>query len=109
MLGNFWNLFSRFASRRQSLITRPDVQSSPESPQRLHAFGLHEFLNIQMPPREMLLDPILPERSLAMLYAPRGIGKSWLSWPAPGFKDTELGVSMEPEVGHGETEVYPRV
>ena len=27
----------------------------------------------------MLLAPILPERSLAMLYAPRGIGKSWLS------------------------------
>jgi putative DNA primase/helicase len=26
----------------------------------------------------MLLSPILPERSLAMLYAPRGIGKSWL-------------------------------
>ena len=26
----------------------------------------------------MLLDPILPERSLSMLYAPRGIGKSWL-------------------------------
>ena len=26
----------------------------------------------------MLLAPILPERSLAMLYAPRGIGKSWL-------------------------------
>ncbi len=31
------------------------------------------------PAREMLLDPILPERSLAMLYAPRGLGKSWLS------------------------------
>ena len=27
----------------------------------------------------MLLSPILPERSLAMLYAPRGVGKSWLS------------------------------
>ena len=26
----------------------------------------------------MLLNPILPERSLAMLYSPRGIGKSWL-------------------------------
>jgi putative DNA primase/helicase len=26
-----------------------------------------------------LLDPILPERSLAMLYAPRGLGKSWLA------------------------------
>jgi hypothetical protein len=30
-------------------------------------------------------------------------------WPAHGSEDTELGVLMEPEVGHGETEVYPRV
>jgi len=30
-------------------------------------------------------------------------------WPAPGSGDTELGVLMEPEVDHGETEVYPRV
>ncbi len=30
-------------------------------------------------------------------------------WPAPGSEDTELGVWMELEVGHGETEVYPRV
>src|SRR2546427_12066569 len=30
-------------------------------------------------------------------------------WPAPGSEDTELGVLMEPEGGHGETEVYPRV
>jgi hypothetical protein len=34
---------------------------------------------IDIPPREMLLSPILPERSLAMLYAPRGMGKSILS------------------------------
>jgi hypothetical protein len=26
-------------------------------------------------------------------------------WPAPGSADTELGVLMEPEVCHGETEV----
>jgi hypothetical protein len=31
------------------------------------------------------------------------------NWPAPGSEDTELGVLMELEVGHGETEVYPRV
>jgi hypothetical protein len=30
-------------------------------------------------------------------------------WPAPGSEDTELGVLMEPEVGHGETEVYAGV
>jgi hypothetical protein len=28
-------------------------------------------------------------------------------WPAPGSEDTELGVLMELEVRHGETEVYP--
>jgi hypothetical protein len=32
-----------------------------------------------------------------------------IEWPAPGSEDTELGVLMELEVGHGETEVYPRV
>ena len=30
-------------------------------------------------------------------------------WPAPGSADTELGVLMEPEVGHGETDVYAGV
>ena len=30
-------------------------------------------------------------------------------WPAPGSEDTELGVLMELEVCHGETEVYSRV
>ena len=28
---------------------------------------------------------------------------STISWPAPGSEDTELGVLMELEVGHGET------
>jgi hypothetical protein len=30
-------------------------------------------------------------------------------WPAPGSKDTELGVLMEPEVGDGETQIYAGV
>jgi putative DNA primase/helicase len=40
--------------------------------------GLSEFLALEIPSRAKLLDPILPEKGLAMLYAPRGIGKSWL-------------------------------
>lgn len=32
-----------------------------------------------------------------------------VGWPAPGSEDTELGVLMEPEVDHGEAEVYTRV
>ena len=30
-------------------------------------------------------------------------------WPAPGSEDTKFGVTMGPEVGHGEAEVYARV
>ena len=44
----------------------------------LQPVGLHDFLNLSIPPREMLLNPILPARSLSMLYAPRGIGKTLL-------------------------------
>jgi hypothetical protein len=38
-----------------------------------------------------------------------GYKKIQVNWPAPGSEDTELGVLMEPEVGHGEAEVYTRV
>ena len=31
------------------------------------------------------------------------------SWPAPGSEDTKFGVTMGPEVGHGEAEVYTGV
>src|SRR5215203_1385178 len=44
----------------------------------LQPVGLHDFLNLSIAPREMLLSPILPARSLSMLYAPRGIGKTLL-------------------------------
>jgi hypothetical protein len=32
-----------------------------------------------------------------------------IEWPAPGFEDTELGVLLEPEMAHGEAEVYAGV
>ena len=34
---------------------------------------------LDIPHREMLLHPILPEKGLSMLYAPRGIGKTLLA------------------------------
>jgi hypothetical protein len=42
-------------------------------------------------------------------YGGRSPPEKFLEWPAPGSEDTELGVLMELEVCHGETEVYPRV
>ncbi|WP_342628189.1 AAA family ATPase [Nguyenibacter vanlangensis] len=36
-----------------------------------------DFLRKEIPPRALLLDPYLPAEGIAMLYAPRGIGKTW--------------------------------
>lgn len=38
-----------------------------------------ELLNMEIPPRRTLLAPWLPEKGAAMLYAPRGLGKTFLS------------------------------
>ena len=50
-----------------------------------------------------LLCDVLLWKLAAFLTQKRG------PWPAPGSEDTELGVLMEPEVGHGEAEVYTGV
>jgi putative DNA primase/helicase len=40
---------------------------------------MEEFLTREIKPPEMLFDPILPEQGLVMLYAYRGIGKTYLA------------------------------
>ena len=50
------------------------------------------------------------EAVVAILGPGHFFGEGCLNWPAPGSEDTEFGVLMEPEVGHGETrEVHTRV
>ncbi|MFZ4381316.1 MAG: AAA family ATPase [Sandarakinorhabdus sp.] len=38
-----------------------------------------EFLAKEFPPREMLLAPILPQKSISMLFGPRGLGKTFMA------------------------------
>lgn len=79
----------------------PEGWAIPEPeppPPRLQAMALGQFLKLELPPREMLLGPIIAERSLGMIFATRGIGKthlvigmaiaastgtSFLQWDAP--------------------------
>jgi hypothetical protein len=44
----------------------------------LRPVGIKDFLALEIPTRGMLLSPVLSEKSLGMIYAPRGLGKSWL-------------------------------
>src|SRR5262249_2387718 len=37
-----------------------------------------ELLRKEFPPPEMILSPWLPEKGLAMIFAERGIGKTWI-------------------------------
>lgn len=45
----------------------------------VNALCVYDFLAKEIPPREMLLEPFLPAQGLAMIYAMRGVGKSWMS------------------------------
>jgi putative DNA primase/helicase len=71
---------------------------SPIEPPRLPLLDLHELIALTIEPREMVLDPIIPAKALAMLYGLRGSGKthvafgiacavaggaSFLTWQAP--------------------------
>jgi putative DNA primase/helicase len=76
MFNALGNLFKDWLQGSQSQVTAR--LSLPDEPRQLRPIGFDEFLNLSVPKREMLLDPVLPERSLGMLYAPRGIGKTLL-------------------------------
>jgi len=52
------------------------IEPAKENPRPITSAAL---LRMDIPPRRMLLHPYLPEAGAAMLYAPRGIGKTWVS------------------------------
>ena len=73
-----------------------------------------QLLSAEFPPRSLMLAPWLPEKGLAMIYSPRGVGKTWvalsiahaiasggefLCWRAPGprrvlYIDGEMPAAM---------------
>jgi putative DNA primase/helicase len=47
-----------------------------QRPSRLRSFSVAQFLALEIPPREMVLGPWLPEKGLVMVHSPRGVGKT---------------------------------
>jgi putative DNA primase/helicase len=87
----------------------------------LRAITLDEFLAMAFPPREMVLDPIIPAQGLVMLHSKRGVGKThvglgiayavatggtFLRWQAPCprrvlYIDGEMpAVSLQERLAH---------
>jgi hypothetical protein len=90
------------------------TQGSDAGALKVRAISLADFLGMKIQPRGMLLDPIMPEQGLVMLYSKRGVGKThlalgmaaavasgtkFLRWPAPNLEpvlyiDGELPASL---------------
>lgn len=55
------------------------AEPADDKPEGIRVVTVAELLALDLPPREMVLAPILPVQGLAMLYAPRGTGKTYLA------------------------------
>jgi hypothetical protein len=76
---------SRWDDRSASGSCAPETFGSSEqrfdpSKPQLVAINLADFVAQALPRRQYVLAPILPERGLAMLYAPRGVGKTQVAF-----------------------------
>ena len=50
---------------------------TPISKSTITALTISDFLTLELPERSFLLNPIIPQQGLALLYAPRGLGKTY--------------------------------
>lgn len=63
-----------------SLPTLDTFSNSIETEElQVRAVSLSEFLSLELPPRENLLNPWLPKSGLCMVYAKRGVGKTFFA------------------------------
>ena len=60
-------------------MSPPGNGSEAKAKPRLQPLPLGTFFKLDIKPREMLLAPIIPEKGLAMLYASRGTGKTFIA------------------------------
>ena len=68
----------------QEIVKLMDATPAYEPPQeegksQLVVCGVRSFLDKNIPPRDYVLWPVIPEQGLTMLYAARGIGKTFVA------------------------------
>src|SRR5687767_5961462 len=66
-----------------AFVTPPKAQTkkvTDSSEPKFEAINLADFVALPLPQRQHVLKPILPERGLAMLFAPRGVGKTQVAF-----------------------------
>jgi putative DNA primase/helicase len=59
-------------------MAHPREKNAPPK-DRLKPHDIHDLCAMEIPPREMIVDPLIPSKGIVMLYAARGIGKTHVS------------------------------
>lgn len=72
-------MYGEIDSNQEQFITEHELQAEPATACKLRRELITEFTKAEMPERKMLLSPWLPEQGLAMVYAPRGVGKTFFA------------------------------
>ncbi|KAF0231748.1 MAG: hypothetical protein FD177_2719 [Desulfovibrionaceae bacterium] len=69
-----------FAENSKRACNAPLLTDSPPTVKPgLVAVSAGELLTMTLPQREFILNPVIPRQGLVMIYAPRGIGKTYLA------------------------------
>jgi RecA-family ATPase len=72
-----WLALGNTTQQLVEIVTQtPDFVAPQQQHGKIRAVTVNEFLNMQLPKREMLLAPFLPSQGLGLLYAKRGVGKT---------------------------------
>jgi putative DNA primase/helicase len=58
-------------------ISTAETESAKSS--RIKIIAANDFMSLELPPRENIIAPWLPCQGLAMIYAPRGVGKTYVA------------------------------
>ncbi len=53
------------------------AQRQPEEQSPFKLLDIQQMLEIDIPEREFVVDPVIPQQGLIMVYGPRGIAKTW--------------------------------
>ncbi|OIO04430.1 MAG: hypothetical protein AUJ49_02865 [Desulfovibrionaceae bacterium CG1_02_65_16] len=62
---------------REQLAGASKPEVAPGLKRLLHVVNVADLLRMDLPERGHILAPVIPEQGLVMLYAPRGLGKTW--------------------------------
>jgi hypothetical protein len=86
--GHFDRLVDEAVERRKAAEKARDYEKRTKVPapayapaytKGLKALNAEQLLRAQFPARSLMFAPWLPDKGLAMIYSPRGVGKTWIA------------------------------